>query len=418
MTIQVSSANEALVNDPYVQYRDWRARGPIHWSDDYFGGAWVLTTFDAVQAALKDPRLSACRTGGWVMRAPLSGREGRAELIGMQRLFARAMLFVDKPAHPRLRQAMQVGFRPSAIQGMSDFVGTAANGLIDEIEATCDIDTPFDFIGGFARALPARVIARFLGFRRVDERRFLAWSTDLARFLGSVYPSEADVLAARDSLVGMADYIAAELSDGAINEDNLLAVLLRAQQRGEIEDGAEMLSQCAMLLFAGHETTRHLLGTAVYWLLRQPERWTSLEDPVRLRSAVRELLRWDSPVQYTGRRARSSFTLHGKGIRRGDLVLPLIGSANRDPNRYGDPERIDLDRPVGMPLSFGSGPHVCIGASLTLMEAECALATLVRRWPRLQLCEHGAEWLAIPLYRGLKTLMVRRSADARIQAWA
>ncbi|WP_347814766.1 cytochrome P450 [Burkholderia sp. D-99] len=371
----------------------------------------MLTTFDAVQSALKDPRLSACRTGGWVMRAPRSRSDVRAQLIDMQRLFARALLFVDKPTHPRLRQAMQVGFRPEAIQKMSAFVDATVNELVDNVEASCGDDSPFDFIETFARQLPARVIARFLGFRHVDQQRFLTWSSVLAQFIGSVRPSEADALAARTGLLGMAEYIETCLDTGDFEEDKLFGVLVRAQQRGEIESGPEMLSQCAMLLFAGYETTRHLLGTAVYWLLREPGMWAALENPARLRSAVRELLRWDSPVQYTGRRASSSFTLHGKDIRRGDLVLPLIGSANRDPSRYEEPDRINLDRSVGVPLSFGSGPHVCIGAGLTLMEAECAIGVLVRRWPRLQLCEAGSDWLDIPLYRGLKTLMVRRSGS-------
>jgi cytochrome P450 len=172
-----------------------------------------------------------------------------------------------------------------------------------------------------------------------------------------------------------------------------------------------MLAQCVMLLFAGHETTRHLLGTAVYWLLQAPGRWRSLADPARLKSAVRELLRWDSPVQYTGRRANCAFELFGTEIRRGDLVLPLIGAANRDPGRYEAADVLDLDRQVGPPLSFGAGPHVCIGAGLTLMEAECAIESLVRRWPGVRLADREPEWLSAPLYRGLATLRLCREGE-------
>jgi cytochrome P450 len=397
--------------DPYPRYRALRARGPIHWSDELFGGAWILTTFDGVQAALKDPRLSAQRTGGWVMRHALRGSADRRRLTEMQRLFARAMLFADRPAHPRLRATMQPGFLPARIQRLRGAVHGLVEARIARIEHDFDERTPFDFIEHFARPLPAQVIARLLGLRGVDAGQFLAWSSGLAAFLGSVSPTAEEALAARDSILGMGEHIDECLRSGELDEDGLVADLVAARARGEIESAAEMLAQCVMLLFAGHETTRHLLGTAVYWLLQEPGRWGSLEDPARLKSAVRELLRWDSPVQYTGRRANCAFELFGAEIRRGDLVLPLIGAANRDPDRYEAADVLDLDRQVGLPLSFGAGPHVCIGAGLTLMEAECAIEALVRRWPGVRLADREPEWLAAPLYRGLATLKLRRAAE-------
>lgn len=399
----------ASPNGPYDHYAELRRQGPIHWAPDLFGGAWLLTTFDGVQAALKDARLSAQRTGGWVMREALRGSADRRRLMGMQRLFARAMLFVDKPAHPRLRAAMQQAFRPQRIEALRGQVSGLAGGLIDAIEQRTGAGDSFDFIAQFATPLPSRVIARFLGLRLADEASFLRWSTSLASFLGSVAPTAEETRAAHDSLVAMGDAIDGALRSGDVDDDGLIASLADAAAQGRIEGHTELLAQCAMLLFAGHETTRHLLGTAVYWLLREPGRWRSLEDPTRLRSAVRELLRWDSPVQYTGRRANCDFRLFDVDIRRGDLVLPLIGAANRDPGRYDGADRLDLARPLGLPLSFGSGPHVCIGAGLTLMEAECALGALVRRWPDLQLAEADPPWLDAPLYRGLKSLALRRA---------
>lgn len=409
MTSEMRVGTGFFAGDPYSLYCELRRQGPIHWSDELFGGAWVLTTFDGVESALKDARLSARRTGGWLMRGSFRGSEHRQQLIDMQRLFARAMLFVDKPSHPRLRQAMQAGFRPAVIHKLQGFVSQAVVELMDSIEANYVADMPFDFIENFARVLPAQVIAAFLGLRDVDQDQFSHWSRTIATFLGSVHPNVSETLAARDAILAMSAYIELCLRRGEIEEGDMLSVLIDAQTRGEIESGAEILSQCAMLLFAGHETTRHLLGTAVYWLLETPERWQSLRDPARLRTAVRELLRFESPVQYTGRRANCSFNLLGRDIRRGDLVLPLIGSANRDPKRYDDPEHINLDRQVGVPLSFGTGPHVCIGATLTLMEAECALAGLIKRWPNACLDETQPKWIDLPLYRGLSTLMLRRS---------
>ncbi|HEY0956241.1 MAG TPA: cytochrome P450 [Roseateles sp.] len=393
---------------PYPRYRELRQAGPIHWAPDLFGGAWLLTTFDGVQAALKDARLSAQRTGGWVMRQAMRGSAERRRLTDMQRLFARAMLFVDKPAHPRLRAAMQLAFRPASIEALRGQVGTLVEGLLDAIEQQMPDGAPFDLIERFATPLPSRVIACFLGLRQVDDARCLAWSQGLATFLGAVQPTAAETQAAHDSLIAMSDEIDRCIRQGDLASDGLIARLAAAEARGVIEGRTELLAQCAMLLFAGHETTRHLIGSAVYWLLREPGLWLRLDEPARLRSAVRELLRWDSPVQYTGRRANCDFRLFDADIRRGDLVLPLIGAANRDPARYDAADRLDLDRPLGLPLSFGSGPHVCIGAGLTLMEVECALGALVRRWPGLRLADADPPWISAPLYRGLRSLTVCR----------
>lgn len=183
---------------------------------------------------------------------------------------------------------------------------------------------------------------------------------------------------------------------------------MQAEAVGEIQGGAELLAQCAMLLFAGFETTRHLLGSGLQALLAQPDLWQRLRrEPALLPGAVRELLRYDSPVQYTGRRVATDLVLHGQLVRRGDLVVPLIGAANRDPTRYAQPDTLDITRRDGSSLSFGSGPHVCIGAALTRMEAEMVFGQLLQRWPELSLVDATPRWISNPLYRGLVALPVR-----------
>jgi hypothetical protein len=162
-----------------------------------------------------------------------------------------------------------------------------------------------------------------------------------------------------------------------------------------------------MLLFAGYETTRHLLGHAVHALLTHREQWDRLrEQPELLPNAVRELLRYDTPVQWSGRRVVADFTLHGQCIRRGELVLALIGAANRDPERHEAPDRLDVARPHPGALSLGTGPHVCLGASLTQLETQTVLGTLLQRRPRLALCG-TAQRTRSPLYRGFTQLPVR-----------
>lgn len=400
------SAGSILPDEPYATYLKWRSTGPLCWREEFFGGAWVLTTYEGVQAALRDPRFSARRTGGWVMNTAPRGSAEREELLGLQRVFSRAMLFVDKPAHPRLRQAMQSGFRPAAIHSLQPFITSVIEELLDEIDHATAPGESFDFIAHFARHVPARVIARLLGLENTHNEQFIEWSAGIARFLGSARPTLEETRRAQTCLLAVSAYFERTLASGEYRErDDLLGVLARAAAAGEIEEGAELLAQCAMLLFAGYETTRHLLGTSIYWVLRKPGAWEQLQsDPTLVRGAVRELLRWDGPIQYTGRRVKTDVSLYGQTLRRGDLVLALIGAANRDPAEYEAPDELRLNRQVGMPLSFGVGVHACIGANLTLSEAEVTLGAILRRWPALRLAEEKPGWIQSPLYRGLVTL--------------
>jgi hypothetical protein len=401
----------AFLNDPYPAYRELREAGPIHWSEEFFGGAWLLTRHEDVESVLRDPLYSARRTGGWVMR----GSEGaRQELCPFQRLFSRAMLFLDAPDHTRLRQVLNAGFRPAALRASAVFIERLVVGLMDALDEVAE----FDFMEELARPLPARVIARLLDMDGVEQQDFLAWSEDLAAFIGAPDPDSGlkrraqtsllKMCAAFDALLARRRAQAADLPDSA--GDDLIAHLLHAEASGKVESGAEMLAQCAMLLFAGHETTRNLLGNGLQALLSHPEQWRHLrQTPDLLPNALRELLRYGSPVQYTGRRVTKDLVLHGRRLRRGELVVPLIGAANRDPARYRDPDRLDITRREGSHLSFGHGPHVCIGAALTLLEAEITFRALLARWPELELVDAKPHWNGNPVYRGLACLRVRRS---------
>jgi cytochrome P450 len=393
--------DECFLRDPYPTYRALREAGPIHWSDEFFGGAWLVTRHGDVEALLRDARLSARRTGGWVMDG---ATEERAEFRSFQQLFARAMLFVDAPDHTRLRQVMNAGFRPAALQAAAPRIEAMVSELLDGIDATQE----FDFVARFARPLPARVIATLMGVEANDQMEFVRWSDDLAAFIGAPRPSLELTRRAQASLLAMADYFKSLLPQRRrAPGDDLVSRLVLAEASGQIRTEAELLAQCAMLLFAGHETTRNLLGNGLHALLSHREQWDLVKHQPRLQpGAARELLRFESPVQYTGRRVAADLVLHGHTLRRGDLVVALIGAANRDPARYGDPDRLDVTRKPGSVLSFGHGPHVCIGAALTLLEAEIALRHVLRRWPGLELVDAAACWDRNAVYRGLTALQL------------
>lgn len=394
----------AFLADPYPAYAALREAGPLHRSEAFAGGAWLLPRHADVDAVLRDTaRFSARRTGGWVRRASGS----RAEAAGFQRLFARAMLFLDAPEHPRLRAAVAAGFGAAALRDAAPRIARRVESLLDAVDGRAG----FDAVADLARPLPAAAMAMLMGVPAADEAAFVAASDDLAAFIGEPRPTASQQRAAQAALLALRSCFEGIVARrGGAPGDDLVGTLLRAEAEGRLHSRAEMLAQCAMLLFAGHETTRHLIAVGLRALLAEPARWQRLAgDPALLPHAVRELLRHDSPVQYTGRRVAADTLLHGRRLRRGELVIALVGSANRDPARWPRPDALELDRRAGPGLAFGAGPHACLGAALTLLEAETAFAALLRRFPHLRLDPAGAggaEWLGSPLYRGLRRLRV------------
>ncbi|MES2887444.1 MAG: cytochrome P450 [Pseudomonadota bacterium] len=388
----------------YETYAAWQDAGPVHRSDAFAGGAWLLPRYDDVAQALKDPRLSARRTGGWVNQAAADG--GAGALAPFQRLFARALLFLDVPEHSRLRQILAPGFRPAAWQALTAQVTADVEAALDQLPP----GAPFDFMEHIAKPIPARVVARLMGLENVSGD-FVTWSDDIAAFLGHPAPNLALGQRAQRSALALAAMFHRVLTERRRSPcaapADWTALLLEAERQGQVHSLEELLAQCVMLLFAGHETTRHLLGNGLHALLCQPGAWAQLQQaPEQLPSAVREMLRYDSPVQFSGRRVAETFTLHGQVLTRGDLVIPLIGAANRDPRVYSEPHRLRLDRKEAAHLSFGTGPHVCIGAALTYLEAQAVFATLLRRWPTPPHMATAPQRGTNPLYRGFEHLML------------
>lgn len=399
--------DSAFLNDPYPFYSSWRAAGPLHWNEEFCGGAWLLTDYADVAGILRDPRCSVRRAGGWVNS---SGPEAKADLRDFKRIFSRSLLFVDAPQHTRLRQVMNAGFKPQAMLALAPRIEAIVDDLLDPIiERAARGQTEFDFIDDFARPLPALVIAELLGVDPADRAEFIAWSDDIAAFIGAPTPTMDIAFRAQTSAIAMSAYFRDLLPERRQRPGpDLVSQLLAAEATGGIITTKELLAQCCTLLFAGHETTRNLLGNGMLALLHHPRQWQHLfEAPDLLPSALRELLRFDSPVQYTGRRLKVDVELHGQIMKKGDLVIPLIGAANRDPAKFATPDILDISRNQGAHLSFGVGPHVCIGAALTYLEAEIAFRGVMRRLPQLALSGAAHVWGRNAAYRSLDNLSVR-----------
>lgn len=405
--------NNEFSNDPYRAYRVMRTQGPIHWSDEFCGGAWLVTAYADVAFVLRDPRFSVRRAGGW---ANSSGAGAIEELREFKSIFARSLLFVDAPQHTRLRKAMNAGFKPAALQALAPTIQAVADDLLDQIVAKARAENfndaqrvplaTFELMKSFARPLPALVIAGMLGIDAGDCAQFVLWSDQIADFIGAPTPTIEIARLAQSGLFAMNAYFEELLPQRRLRpRDDLISQLILAEADGGIVTTKELLAQCCTLLFAGHETTRNLLGNGMLALLQHPEQWKLLQQtPTLLPSALKELLRFDSPVQYSGRRLKVDVPMHGQLLKKGDLVIAFIGAANRDPTRFDEPDLLDIRRNQGSHLSFGYGPHVCIGAALTYLEAEIAIRSLMRRLPGLRLASNSDSWGGNTVYRSLNEL--------------
>ena len=194
--------------------------------------------------------------------------------------------------------------------------------------------------------------------------------------------------------------------------DDLVSLLLRVEEEGEMLTGEELLGQCTLLLVAGHETTRNLLGNGMLALLQHPDQFAKLkDDPSLMNSAVREFARFDSPVQFSGRAATEDFSWHDREIKKGQTVILLLASANRDSEKFSEPEKLDISRDEGMPLSFGHGTHFCIGAALAYSEAEIAFTTLLERTSNVRMLDAVPAWRSNMSFRGLNRLPLALSVQ-------
>jgi len=263
-----------------------------------------------------------------------------------------------------------------------------------------------DFMADFAHPLPVRVIAEMFGILLDDQEDFQIWSDAVADFMGSAQPSIETARRAQNSLLALTDYFRRILPERRKNmSDDLISLLIRLEEEGDALTEEELLAQCSLFFIAGHETTRNLLGNGMLALLQNSEQFAQLKQNPSLASlAVREFARYDSPVQQIRRAAAEDFTWHGREIKQGESIILLIGSANRDADKFSEPEKLKISRSEGIGLSFGRGAHFCIGTTLANLEAEIAFTALLKRLPNLKMIDDKPEWRNNPTFRGLSSL--------------
>jgi cytochrome P450 len=391
--IQFNPMASEFLADPYPTYHRLRAEDPVHWSPL---GFWVLTRYDDVVAVLRDQRFAK-----EAMIAAVAARFGIApNTIGL------SMLDRDPPDHTRLRGLVSKAFTPRVVERLRPRIQEIVDGLLARVEGKGGMD----LIEEFAYPIPVMVICELLGVPVEDHERFKTWSLDLARGLDSIMLPVDSEVAMRSGIArqGLAAYFRDLIAKRrAAPRNDLLSALIAAEEAGDKLSEDELLASCSLLLVAGHETTVNLIGNGTLALLRHPDQLRRLRDnPGLIASAVEELLRYDGPVQRTARMPSAEVTIGDKTIKPGEMVMPFIGAADRDPAQFPDPDRLDLTRADNRHVAFGMGIHFCLGAPLARVEGQIALNTLVQRLPKLALATEQPEHRQSLTLRGLKSLSV------------
>jgi cytochrome P450 len=319
------------------------------------------------------------------------------------RAHARHMLSKDEPDHKRLRDIVDEAFRRRAVLEMEPRILAIADELADELFAE---GSPADLVERYARKLPLSVICELLGLPLEDRPKFSAWASGFTRLTGIM-----GLLSLIPNILAMRHYLEEQLK--VVRENGgtgLIAELVRVEKEGEKISRDEMVAMVFLLLFAGHETTTHLISGSVYELLRNAalRDWLE-EDWSRAGLAMEEFLRFISVVQFTKPRfVRKDVELGGIRLRRGEKIMPMLAAANLDPQANPHPEKLDLARKPNRHLAFGTGIHFCLGHQLARLEGVCALKALFRRWPKLALAvdEKNIKWRQRPGLKAIEHLPV------------
>src|SRR6195952_5143720 len=398
MTLQADFTSQDFFRNPAAAIENLRRMGPVvEVRFPIIGKLWTTTTQALADQVLKD-------TDTFTIRREDGNVAGlQWWMPGIVRTLANSMLSMDEPDHKRLPHIVDEAFRRRAVLDMEPHIQAIGDALADDLFAE---GTPADLVERFARRLPLSVICELLGLPLADRAKFTEWASGFTRFTGAL-----GFLSMMPKMFSMRRYIEAHLETvRRQGGQGLIAEIVRVERDGGQISRDEIVSMVFLLLFAGHETTTHLISGSVHELLKNPDLrdWLG-QDWGRADLAVEEFLRFLTPVQFTKPRyVRRDVELDGIWLRKGDKVMAMLAAANLDPLANAHPERLDLQRRPNRHIAFGTGIHFCLGHQLARIEAKCALKSLFQRWPGLKLAvgEQEIRWRRRPGFNALERLPV------------
>jgi cytochrome P450 len=389
-----------FLRDPYPTYQQHLA-GPAIQRLQIRSDVWAVFRYEACTSLLRDSRMSSVRPPQAMVVVP---DEERAEFADFINHAQRWLLFLDAPAHTRLRKLMNRGFAPLTVGKLRPRVAAA----VDELLRKAQTGAHFDLVGDFAYPLPVRIISELLGLPESLYDRCIELSTDIANWLGNLrrLPEDARKAgAAVKELTGYFDAVIRERRD--TEHEDLLHLLVNIARTEPGITTEDIHAQCVLLLVAGHETTRNLIGNAIHTLLTHPAELREVHaNPELVPAVIEETLRFESPVQAFGRSTSCDLEIEGTSVPAGQSISIVIGAAHRDPLQFENPDRFDIHRKRNRHIAFGGDAHVCLGSTLARLEGHLAIAALIERFPHLRQVDETADWGTNFAFRGLRSLKV------------
>ena len=400
--VNLDYLNPEFLENPYPTFAKLRAESPVVWDSKFQTGfstgvgAWHIFKYADIQSILRDRQFSAEIPPLELDRYPEEVREIISQLFSIPQ---QVMAFTDPPKHTRLRSLVSKTFNAQVVEGMRFRIQEVVDELLDSFQNVQQIE----FMENFAEKLPSSVIFDMVGFDRENYPQINTWVKNEIKFLGGV-PIPLDLLF--QSRTEFVNYIQAQISQRRqyLRED-LLSALIEAQEDGDRLSNEELQAMLWILITAGYETTFSAIGSGLLTLIQNPAQLKLLrENPSLIEIAVEELLRYDPPAQFIHRLAKKDFELRGNLIKAGQDIYLWLGSANRDPDEFPEPECLDITRQNNHHLSFSTSIHSCLGAPLARLETQIALKSLLQRRPKFDLGPEGYEWYLSVISRGLKFL--------------
>lgn len=385
-----------VLANPYPLYHRLRTEDPVHW--DHYLHAWVVTRYSDVVHVFQ--RYSADRT-----HSPEKlERMGMQQLAPIAQVMVKQMLFLDPPQHDRVRRLAAIAFTPRRVERLRAHIQEITDALIDAASAGGEMEVMEDL----ANPLPAIVTAEMLGVPTSDHVKLKNWSQDFAEMLGNFQHNPDRAMRVLRTVSDMTAYFRDAVRRQATSPtEGLVNALATAEVNGDRLTEEEVVANVIVTMVGGQETTTNLIGNGLLTLLRHPREMEWLRDnPAAIPTAVEELLRYESPSQHTARLAPADVELGGRRIQRRQAVIAVMGAANRDPERFPDPDRLDLTREDNRHVAFGWAGHFCFGAPLARIEGQIAFGTLLRRFPRMRLAAPEVTWRPNLGLRGLTRLPV------------
>lgn len=366
-------AHDVIV-DPHSYYHELREADPVHWNDRW--GGWILTRYaDVVQVLRNSAQFSSDRMA--FLENELTEKQ-RCDYAPIFKVLSKWIVFRDPPMHTKLRLLLNPHFTPRAIERYRPMV----RGIVKRLLASIEGKGKIEFLRDFAYQVPMTVILELLGMPSADREKIKEWSEQLGAFffIKADEPRRREI--ACEGVNSLVEYLTPIIQERKANPGvDLISLLLGAEETGDVTD-EDVLATCVLLVFGGHETTMNLIANGTLALMNHPQEWERLkQNPGLVESATEELLRYDGSVKATVRWATEDTEVGGKLIKKGDRVLVVLSAANRDPEKFENPDQLDLSRDPNPHVAFAYGIHICLGASLARMELQEAFAGLTQRLP-------------------------------------